>query len=108
MAHCWISVVTLLETRKGICVVKRTDTAFAEVLESWLEERVKPAFDGRVLSVTPMIAERGGRIASIRTRGLADCLIAAAALEHRLKLVTRNVADFDDLDGLEIVNPWDA
>lgn len=105
---CWISVVTLLEIRRGICEVERKDAVFAGILERWLEDRVKPAFDGRVFSVTPKVAERTGRNAAIRTRGLADCLIAAAALEHRLTLVTRNVADFDDLEGLEIVNPWNA
>lgn len=57
--------------------------------------------------MTPSVAERAGRIAALRTRGLADCLIAVTALEHRLRLVTRNVADFADLVGLELVNPWD-
>lgn len=32
----------------------------------------------------------------------------ATAIEHYLPLVTGNVADFDDLPGLKIVNPWDA
>ena len=44
----------------------------------------------------------------MRTRGLADCLIAATALEHYLTLVTRNVADFEGLESLEIVNPSDG
>lgn len=107
LASCWISVVTLLEIRLGIGRIMGKDAAFAGILEAWLEQRVKPAFDGRTLAVTPPVAERAGRIAAERTRGLADCLIAATALEHRLTLVTRNVADFADVEGLEIVNPWD-
>ncbi len=104
---CWLSVITLLEIRQGIGQVAGKDVAFARVLEHWLEERVKPTFDGRVLAVTPTVAERAGQIAAMRTRSLADCLIAATALEHHLTLVTRNVADFEDLEKLEIVNPWD-
>lgn len=107
LAACWISVVTFLDIRQGIDQIRRKDPRFAAVLERWLEERVKPAFDGRVLAVTPPVAEHAGRIAAARTCGLAGCLIAATALEHRLTLATRNVADFADISGLEIVNPWD-
>lgn len=106
LASCWISVLTLLEIRQGIGQVEGKDAKFAGILERWLEERVKPTFEARVLAVTPPVAERAGRIAAIRTRGLADCLIAATALEHHVRLVTRNVVDFEDLEGLEIVNPW--
>jgi predicted nucleic acid-binding protein len=28
------------------------------------------------------------------------------ALLHRARLVTRNVADFTGIDGLEVINPW--
>lgn len=107
LASCWISVMVLLEIRQGICQVKGKDAAFASILEQWLEGRVKPAFEGRILAVTATVAERAGRLAALRTRGLADCLIAATALEHRLRLVTRNVAHFADLVGLELVNPWE-
>lgn len=108
MAWCWISVITLLEIRFGIGQIERKDAEFATSLEHWLEERVKPTFAGRVLSVGSPVAERAGRISTMRTRGLADCLIASTALEHGLTLVTRNTVDFEDLKGLELVNPWDG
>jgi predicted nucleic acid-binding protein len=34
-----------------------------------------------------------------------DSLLAATALHHELRLVTRNQKDFD-YPGLEVVNPW--
>jgi toxin FitB len=47
-------------------------------------------------------AQRGGTpLATI------DGLIAATAVEHDLRLVTRNVAHFAGL-GVAILNPWDA
>lgn len=103
---CWISAITLLEIRQGIDQMAAKDRGFAKILERWLEERVKVTFAGRVLSVTPAVAEKGGRIAAIRTRDLADCLIAATAIEGGLTLVTRNESDFTDIFGLPVLNPW--
>ena len=37
---------------------------------------------------------------------LPDAIIAATALVHELKLVTRNTRDFDLIPGLAIINPW--
>ena len=107
LAVCWISVVILLKIRQGIELVTRKDEKFAVILEHWLRDRVKPSFGSRTLLVTPTVAERAGRIAAVRTRGLADCIIAATALEYHLTLATRNIADFDDIEGLQIINPWD-
>ena len=38
---------------------------------------------------------------------LADAVIAATAIMHNLKLVTRNVDDFKEIEGLKVINPFD-
>ena len=35
-----------------------------------------------------------------------DAQIAAIALAHDMTLATRNVSDFEGIDGLQIINPW--
>ena len=79
-------------------------------MEQWLEDELRPWFDGPILPVTEGIAERWAILAGecqTKGRGLtvADGLIAATALEHDLTVVTRNVRDFDGL-GVSVFNPW--
>ena len=74
----------------------------AATLRSW--------FEGRILPVTAPIAERWGVLSGERRiQGkqikVADGLIVATALHHKLTIVTRNVKDFEDL-GLTLLNPW--
>jgi toxin FitB len=71
-------------------------------LQQWIEDTLRPWFDGRILPITEGIAERWGILAGecqLKGRGvtMADGLIAATALEHELTLVSRNVRDFADL-----------
>lgn len=37
---------------------------------------------------------------------IPDAIIAATAVVHHLILITRNVDDFKNIDGLKIENPW--
>ena len=41
-----------------------------------------------------------------RNIGKIDNMIAAIAVQHKLIVVTRNVKDFTNIHGLEVVNPW--
>jgi len=68
-------------------------------------------FAGRCLPFDEEAAGHYAAIVSTRTRAgrpisVEDAQIAAIALAHRMPLATRNIADFEGIDGLELVNPW--
>lgn len=46
-------------------------------------------------------------IRQAQTIRLGDAIIAATALEHDLSLVTRNTDDFEWIDGLSLINPFE-
>jgi toxin FitB len=60
-----------------------------------------------MLAVNVAIARRCARLHVPDPRPERDALIAATALVHRLKVVTRNTADFQSM-GVGLVNPWGA
>ncbi len=39
---------------------------------------------------------------------LPDAIIAASALVYDLTLITRNTKDFENIEGLRLVNPWEV
>jgi len=83
----FVSVLTLGEIRKGIDLLPDSERKFA--LLDWL------------------VADRWGRLMAQVGRPMPaiDSLLAATAIHHGLKLVTRNACDFE-FAGLEVINPW--
>ena len=102
---CFLSTITLLEIRLGIEVARKSDRQKASILEAWFDERVKPAFAGRILLVDNEMSETCGRLHAERPRSFRDGLILATALVHELTVVTRNVKDFEG-GGVRVINPW--
>lgn len=101
----FLSAITILEIEAGVLMLQRRDKAQGAILRTWVDERVLPVFEGRILSIDTAVAQRCAALHVPNPRPERDALIAATALVHRLKLATRNVADFKGLD-LEIVDPW--
>jgi predicted nucleic acid-binding protein len=101
----YVSVLTLGEIRKGIETL--ADRKRREKLRLWLEHELPEWFEGRVLPVNLEVADRWGRLLAEvgRPAPTIDSLLAATALHHELRLVTRNSGDFD-YPGLEVINPF--
>jgi predicted nucleic acid-binding protein len=101
----FISVITVLELETGILQVERRDPVQGTILRVWMDEQVLPVFAERILAVDTGIALRCAKLHVPNRCAERDAVIAATALVHGMKVVTRNVADFE-ATGVIIVNPW--
>lgn len=110
-AAIWISAVTWAEIELGVASLpagKRRD-ALAAAAHAMLRER----FAQRCLAFDARAASHYARIVASRTRAgrpitVEDAQIAAIALSHDATLATRNGRDFSGIDGLDLVDPWQA
>ena len=59
-----------------------------------------------ILPVTQAIINTAVEIRQQRKMSLGDTIIAATALEHHQTLVTRNIKDFDWVEGLKLIDPF--
>jgi len=101
----FLSAITILEIEAGTLLLARRDAVQGAVLRAWIDEKVLPAFAGRILAIDTLVAQRCARLLVPDPRAERDALIAATALVHRMCVVTRNVSDFQPM-GVELLNPW--
>ncbi len=105
----YISTVNIAEIRFGI-ELQEDPTRRAE-LNEWLTLTLRPAFAGRILTVTEdillkwrLLMEDGRKRG--HTYSHPDLLLAATALQHGLIVVTRDRSDFDKAR-VSVFNPWE-
>ena len=106
--NVFLSVLTLGEIRKGI--EKINDLKRREFIRHWLENDLPLYFSDRILSIDIKVADQWGRLQSNLKGNVLptiDGLLAATALTHQLRLVTRNQKDFT-MCPLEVINPWES
>jgi toxin FitB len=105
-ADLFLSAITILEIEAGTLMLQRRDKAQGAMLRAWIDERVLPTFETRILPVDTAVALRCARLHVPDPRSERDALIAATALVHDLRLVTRNTADFAPME-VDLLNPWE-
>jgi predicted nucleic acid-binding protein len=101
----YVSAISILELEMGVLLVERREAHQGAMLRAWLEDQVLPTFAGRVIAVDTAVARCCARLHVPDPRADRDALIAAAALVHGMKVVTRNVADFAPT-GVATIDPW--
>jgi len=105
--NLYLSVVSIGEIVKGIALLK--DGRRKRELQSWVQA-LERHYTEQLLPVDLETAQIWGELtASAQKRGktisAVDGLIAATALRHGLRVMTRNPADFEPA-GVLLMNPW--
>ena len=75
----------------------------------WLYSKLPEWFYGRVIPLDTDVMTEWGKIRAktSRTMPIVDTMIASAAITHHMTLVTRNTQDFDGIESLMLINPWE-
>ena len=103
------SAVTHAEVLAGIALLpagKRREAMARAASQIFEEDFFGRCIDFGGLAVGHYAVIRAQRQLAGRPIDTADAQIAAIALAAHLQLVTRNTKDFEEIDGLELVNPW--
>jgi len=110
-ATLYTSVITQAEILTGIALIPagKRRTALAEAAEAMFEQD----FSGRCLPFDAVAAKSHALVVAQRTRlgqpiSTEDAHIAAIAVANALTIVARHTKDFDQIDELAVVNPWQA
>lgn len=106
VADQFVSAMTMAEIERGVVAKERSDPPQGVILRRWFEDRVLPAFAGRVL---PFDLGAARILATYRVPEHApfdDALIAAVAQAAEMAVVTRNTRHFEPL-GVACLDPWE-
>lgn len=105
-----VSVVTFAEIRFGIELVKDVNRRME--LNDWLDNKLRPMFEERVLEVSEdimlkwrLLVEEGRK--SGHTFAQPGLIIAATALHHGLTIVSRDTSEYEQAN-VPVLNPWTA
>lgn len=106
-AEMFVSAITIHELEHGVLLLERSDPGQGAVLRAWLDRSVAAAFADRLLAVDDQGERRVALLHVPDPAPFRDALIGGTALTHGMTVVTRDLKDFEQFDGLDILNPWD-
>ncbi len=92
----YISVINKIELLGFAGITVNEELKFQELINA-----------ANVLDLDGDIVNSTIEIRKQRKTKLPDAIIAATALVNKLTIITRNTKDFDKIEGLAVVNPYD-
>lgn len=101
----FLSVLSVGEIRLGVDRLARRDQDQAASIDRWLRQLVSD-YGERMIDVDMEVADAWGRLGAARPLPAIDGLLGATCLVHDLVLCTRNVRDFQGMDGVSVLNPF--
>lgn len=96
------SVVTVMEFESGARLLERKDKPAAAAVQTWIETRLRPAFDGRIIAIDDAVVRGWSQLGYADFR---DGIMAATALQHGLIVATRTPERFR-IGKVKTINPW--
>jgi len=103
----WTSAITVAELRTGLADLPdgQRKVALVQLINELLQRfgRSPVAFDALAAEDYAVIVT--ARKKRGRPIGILDAQIAAIAVGHALTLATMNTTDFEEIDGLKVVDP---
>lgn len=103
----FISAMTIFELERGVRQIERRDTKQGFVLRRWLNDQIMTTYEHRTLPLSRAVALICADLHIPDPKSERDAWIAATSIDAGLILVTRNVADFDNM-GVTLINPFDG
>lgn len=105
VSDLYVTALTISEIERGVIGKERSDRRQGEVLRAWFDNRVLPAFAGRVLPFDLAAARILATYQVPDHAPLDDALTGAVAQVGGMVVATRNTRHFHPL-GVECLNPW--
>jgi predicted nucleic acid-binding protein len=96
------SAISLIEFENGARLLDRKDKAAAQSIRKWVDTRLRPAFDGRIIAIDDELVSRWSTLGYADFR---DGMFAATALRHGLVIATREASHFK-AGKVKTFDPW--
>ena len=79
-------------------------------LSVWFYIQIPQWFKNRIISLESDVFIEWGKLCARvkRTLPSEDSILAATAIFHNMTLITRNIKDFEDIEGIKLINPWEG
>lgn len=96
---------TIIDAVPNVSVVTKIEVLGFNAPEQHNQLLVNFINDATVFDLTDNIVEASIEIRKKHKTKLPDAIIAAKALVYDLVLITRNISDFKNIDGLKVIDP---